>query len=291
MRRIKVAYLLSLFVFLPRPVLAVPIVLDDVPSYAWYHGCGPTASASIMGYWDLHGYDNLFNASGLDNVKLTQNVKEHISSTAHNLKYDSKPDNSVLPTPPDTSLADFWHTSEGGLDYGWSYTSYMDNTHEDYASFMGYNFESKFFTRSWENLLIEVDSGNPLIAYVDSNGDSRSDHFIPIFGYDDRGDGGLWYASYNTWHESETLDWYLFNSPNTETRFGINSMAYIHPLDTGIGGLPISYIDFSIIPEPDPGPEPGPDPVNPVPEPSTMLLLGTGLIGLAGWGRKKFKKN
>ena len=40
---------------------------------------------------------------------------------------------------------------------------------------------------------------------------------------------------------------------------------------------------------PDPIPVPGPDPV-PVPEPATLLLFVSGLLGLAGYGRRKFFK-
>jgi hypothetical protein len=38
-----------------------------------------------------------------------------------------------------------------------------------------------------------------------------------------------------------------------------------------------------------PGPDPGPGPV-PVPEPATVLLFVSGLLGLAGYGRRKFFK-
>ncbi|MDY6901512.1 MAG: hypothetical protein SWZ49_26055, partial [Cyanobacteriota bacterium] len=94
--------------------------LPSVPAYNWYNGCGPTAAASVLGYWDLFGFSNIFDADGND-VYLTSQVQDQISSPEHNAKYNPTPDNPNLPTPAFTSIADWFRTSVDPLNYGWSY--------------------------------------------------------------------------------------------------------------------------------------------------------------------------
>ncbi len=36
-----------------------PVLLSDVPDYPWWYGCTPTATGMLLGYYDRHGYDGL----------------------------------------------------------------------------------------------------------------------------------------------------------------------------------------------------------------------------------------
>lgn len=233
---------------------ATPIVVPDVPAYNWYHGCGPTAAASILGYWDLNGYPNLFDASGAD-VYLTANVQDHISSPEHNQKYNQKLTGASLPDPPDTSIADFFHTSEGSLNYGWSYLHYSDDAFTGFAGYRGYGFISyytRYGTFGWSHLTAEINAGRPLMFLVDTVGDGYTDHFVPVLGYDDRGIDGLWYGFYTTWSEQEAVQWREFQPMGTGTSWGVGYATVVHPN----------------------------------PEPSSIVLMATGCLCIGLWRRR-----
>jgi hypothetical protein len=225
--------------------------IDSVPAYTWYHGCGPTAAASVIGFWDLFGFPNLFDAAGGD-VFLTANVQNHISSPAHNAKYDPTPD-VPGPVPTFTSVADWFQTSVDPLDFGWSFLTFADSAFEGYAAFRGYEFDAQttgFGALTWENLVAAIDANRPFMSLVDVDGNGSTDHFVPVLGYDDRGALGRFYGSYTTWSEDETINWQPFRGLGNH--WGIGFATFVEPLN---------------LPTP-----------TPVPEPGSLLLV------IAGWG-------
>ncbi|ANT63674.1 hypothetical protein AYJ57_24675 (plasmid) [Salipiger sp. CCB-MM3] len=213
-------------------------MLQDVPAYNWYHGCSPTTGGSIIGYWDLNGYPDLFDAEGWEQISTTPSVQDQISSPAHNAKYDPTPDNPTLPVPPYTSIADFMGTSVDPLGYGSTYVSNFDGAYRGYPALTGSAFSSHTLYNSdtgepggslWEEYVAEIDAGRPVAMTVDSNGDGITDHSIPGIGYEDRGADGVWYAAYTTWSESETPIWREFRPTAPGAAWAVSYLTFVLP--------------------------------------------------------------
>lgn len=188
-------------------------LIDGVPQYTWTQGCVPTGIGSILGYWDLHGYHNLFSAAG-DEIYYTSSVEDDISSPSHNAKFGDAAnrgwgifdwiDHPWKDADPD-SIAGFVGTSEFPRQNGW--TPYV-NVHEGVERFVqskGYLFdvEELFFHQfTWDDLKNEIDAGRPVLASTNVNS-GIANHTIPIIGYHENGTERLYYY-YTNYYESET---------------------------------------------------------------------------------------
>ena len=227
------------------PLRADTMSISGVPSYGWYHGCEPTSVGMIMGYWDLNGYPNLFDAQG-SLVYTQSNVQDQISSPAHNAKYDPTPDiiDSILPVPSKTSIADFARTSVDPLEFGYSYVSTTGSASVAYANYRGYNFTytNNFYSTTWSTLVSEVNAGKPVLFIVDANADGIFDHAVPAIGYDTNYNGdGDYYECYTTAGEGFAPVWYKFQYETAGQPYGVYGAIQLDP--------------------------------QPVPEPSTIILL------------------
>lgn len=235
----KKLFLTAIFLLFFGSAWATPVTVDGVPSYTWL-GCSPSAAGMIAGYWDMNGYDNLFDASG-DDVFLTSNVQDQINAPGAPVIGDY------------SSIADYMGTNSSGG----TYINRIAGGIRNYVSYRGYDdWSVNNTTRDWDFFTAEIDAGRPMLFNVDTRGTGRVNHSITAFAYDLE---TMMYGFYSTWRESEEIWWQPFRAMSSSYSWGISNMIYVRPGE--------------------------PDPYNPVPEPSTIMLFGIGLLGIA-WRKK-----
>ena len=205
------------------------VVLDDVPAYLWYGGCGPTAGGMVLGYWENHGYRNMITAGdGSANwATNADGIRQTIASPEYFRDYyNAQPD---LPSPhADNCLADFMGASRGSLVAGGVYDTKVASGLVNFAKGQGYaaasGSKSSYSPILWDKITGEINAGRPVVLLVDSTGDHVGDHFITAIGYDNT--ASLRFAAYDTY--DLTLHWYNYGS-TAMASYGVESAMWFNP--------------------------------------------------------------
>ena len=208
-------------------------LISGVPAYMWREGCGPTAVGMMCGYYDTHGFPNLFPGDGstqTDAVNLKMASNEHMSDYAI-------PRESALPVQPDKSelpvgdehanncIADYMLTSRSiiGNIWGWSkgvdikpsWENYIANFAPDYV---GNCTQYYYDSSTWDTLVSNVNRNKPMLLLVDTNNDGLTDHFVIVNGYKIESDV-KYYGCLNTWDTSQ--HWYAFVQMANNVPWGV----------------------------------------------------------------------
>jgi len=239
---------------------AVPIVLD-VPAYnqgpnPW---CTVVAMASIFGYWDMNGYPDLFAADETD-IYQTASVWPEV------LEMVAGPYQEVAGTAMhfaeskgyEFTVTEYFYQYE--FDYS-SRTVWEEGKRPQYGTATWlYDYAADTPPFTFDLITDQIDAGRPLWYGSNPNDPDFGYHAMPVIGYDSREDGG-WLAYYTNWYEDEYVLWKPFNPD------WMSGLIMMEPISR-VGAFACTTS---------------------VPEPGTLFLLGLGLVGLSGLGRK-FKR-
>ena len=227
------------------------VIIDNIPTYIWEHGCGPTALGMLIGYYDFIGFPDLIEGDATIQNSFVDNAianSEHYSDYSEPIDYypDLLEDKSELGgAHVSNCIADFMQTSWSSVSnrYGWSwsskiddaFTSYIQMQNSDYYTYTSYEW---FSSSSWDIFKSEIDNERPVILLVDSDGDGSTDHFVTGIGYDDATN---MYAIYDTWDTdihwyewremSDTYSWGIYGFNILNIAYTIN--ADINPINSG----------------------------------------------------------
>ncbi|MGB2823240.1 MAG: LEPR-XLL domain-containing protein, partial [Phycisphaerae bacterium] len=237
-------------------------VLWDVPEYFWHHGCGPTAAAMVLGYWDVVAYPSYFPG---DASTHTTAVSEAIAS-----KGDGS-DTTADPGTPGTGHVPDYAFYGGVNDYGWdppfmdlsqqlwpphphandcvadfmatSISAYghshgstsgtsIEQGFDNYSSYVGYscaNAKIRIFGEDLDFSMVqgEIDNGRPLVLLVDVDGNDETDHFVPVIGY--RTSPTQQYACYTTWANDPGIHWFHWRGMASGNTWGVRAATLFNP--------------------------------------------------------------
>jgi len=222
-------------------------IIEGVPPYAWWRGCGPTALGMVLGFYDGRGFPDIFDgAAGTQTYYVNQGIAswgsgargegEQLHYEDYSLPMDDG-ESSVLPDSSegypagchsDNSIADFMHTSWSADNnfYGWSwsakiipaFTSYVNLKNPDYVPSV-HQYWMGNGTLTWDIVKQEIDNERPMVFLVDTEGNGSTDHFVTIVGYSDG--PPRQYGCLDTWHPVGLVRWCDFSKMTTGVPWGI----------------------------------------------------------------------